>query len=104
MHAYRPVKDGIQTAVELREWEEQHKRQRKLPLCAVTGNASDASVKRIKDAGMDFVLSKPYQIGDLLEYVRLLPPPMSADSRLIVTFETAPKIGRKYTKPRLVDM
>lgn len=76
--AHRPVKDGIQTAVELREWEVQQKRQRKLPLCAVTGNASDASIKRIKDAGMDFVLSKPYQIGDLLEYVRygLLTPVM----------------------------
>lgn len=68
------MKDGIETSLEYREFEKREKRQRKLPLCAVTGNASDAQVQRIKSAGIDFVLSKPYQIGDLIDFVRTLPP------------------------------
>lgn len=66
---HRPVKDGIQTSKELRAFEKQVQRKRSLPLCAVTGNASDSQVNKIKSAGADLVLSKPYQIGDLVQFV-----------------------------------
>jgi CheY-like chemotaxis protein len=54
-----PEMDGLQCVGHLREWEEEHRPERRQLVCCMTGE-DGISDEDIKAAGMDLVLRKPY--------------------------------------------
>ena len=54
-----PEMDGLQCVGHLREWEEEHRQERRQLVCCMTGE-DGISDEDLKAAGMDDVLRKPY--------------------------------------------
>ncbi|GAA5824652.1 hypothetical protein JCM11251_005289 [Rhodosporidiobolus azoricus] len=74
-----PVMDGLEFARQLREREKNGQFSRKLPACAVTGNAREEKKAECIAAGFDDVATKPYRLGELLQQIsRLTGLPVSA--------------------------
>lgn len=59
-----PIKDGISTVKDWRNYEANHLRER-VPVVALTADAFSESRQRVIDAGMDDFLSKPIEISEL---------------------------------------
>ena len=72
-----PILDGFQTAIRIRQNEEQHGKSR-LPIIAMTANALQDDRERCLQAGMDDYLSKPVKVEDLkamlLRWTEAKPP------------------------------
>lgn len=64
-----PVLDGYGATERIRGWESATARPR-LPIVAVTANASSENVQRCLDVGMDAFLAKPLMIADLKTQLR----------------------------------
>jgi len=60
-----PVMDGLEFVKEVRRLQQQKVIKEGFPVVAITGNARDEQVKTAKEAGMDEVVLKPFQIGVL---------------------------------------
>ncbi len=68
MDMQMPEMDGIEATIQIR-LEEQNTR-RHIPIIALTANAMKGDMERCRRAGMDAYISKPIQIGELLETIR----------------------------------
>ena len=66
-----PLMDGYELASKWRQHEGQGNRPVRLPIIAMTANALDGEVERCRTAGMDDYLSKPVQLRQLEETIRL---------------------------------
>lgn len=65
-----PVLDGKATVHRIREWQSQGVLHQKIPVIAVTGNARSEQIKAAKECGFDDVVSKPYEVENLVSRVR----------------------------------
>ncbi|BGP26767.1 multi-sensor hybrid histidine kinase [Rhodotorula toruloides] len=70
-----PEKRGDETAQILRQWEKDGKTSRRYPIVALTANARVALTDSYLAAGFDDVITKPYQLQDLLARIRNLVSP-----------------------------
>lgn len=73
MDVQMPVMDGYSATMRIREWERAQGRER-LPIIAVTADASVDDRQRCLDAGMDDFLAKPIVWQQLVEVLRLWLP------------------------------
>ncbi|MFL0796927.1 MAG: response regulator [Cellvibrionaceae bacterium] len=64
MDCEMPVMDGYEATRKIRRWEEAGGR-RLTPICALTAHALDEHRKRSQQAGMNFHLAKPLELGKL---------------------------------------
>ncbi|KAL7343672.1 CnHHK4 protein [Rhodotorula toruloides] len=70
-----PEKRGDEAAQILRQWEKDGKTSRRYPIVALTANARVALTDSYLAAGFDDVITKPYQLQDLLTRIRNLVSP-----------------------------
>jgi CheY-like chemotaxis protein len=77
MDCQMPVMDGYEATKAIRQWEKDVAHPSRLPIIALTANASSDDVQRCFDAGMDGYCAKPInpealfkKIGELLEEKR----------------------------------
>jgi len=64
-----PVMGGLECVSEFRKWEQMNRKGWRQPICALTGQATSSLSQDCKDAGMNFVLSKPVNKKNLLNAV-----------------------------------
>jgi len=79
MDCQMPVMDGFEATRILRGWRdhlsETHRNAARIPVIALTANATEQARNECLGAGMDEVLVKPYRAGDLIAAtLRWLPP------------------------------
>jgi CheY-like chemotaxis protein len=67
-----PVMDGQTCARKLRQYQQEGKIIRHVPVIAVTANAREEQIRNTLDAGIDDVVSKPFRLIDLLPRVKSL--------------------------------
>ncbi|CAE6472804.1 unnamed protein product [Rhizoctonia solani] len=65
-----PVMDGFATTREIRRREEARTFRNRSFIISITGNARSEQVQSARDAGVDDVIIKPYQIDDLISKMR----------------------------------
>ena len=65
-----PIMDGFEATRRIRQ--EEKKYGIHIPIIALTADEGDEEVKKIVESGMDFHLTKPLQIEDLLEAMRII--------------------------------
>jgi CheY-like chemotaxis protein len=68
MDLQMPVMDGIQASRMIREFEEAN-RKKKSTIIAVTAHTKELEFSRIKEAGIDAYLQKPFNSKDLLNVI-----------------------------------
>ncbi|ORY14157.1 hypothetical protein BCR34DRAFT_479945 [Clohesyomyces aquaticus] len=64
-----PVMDGLQCTSQIRAWERSGLLRRHVPIIAVTANARSEQIATLLAAGMDDVLSKPFQVRELIPMI-----------------------------------
>lgn len=69
MDCQMPVMDGYEATAKLRDFEKAERRQRRVPVIALTGNAFEEDLDFSKQNGMDDHLSKPYHIRQLVDVI-----------------------------------
>jgi CheY-like chemotaxis protein len=69
MDCQMPDMDGYDATAEVRRLEQQHAKERRLPIVALTAHVLDSERQRCKLAGMDDYLSKPFSQQQLGEVV-----------------------------------
>jgi CheY-like chemotaxis protein len=75
MDCRMPVMDGYEATRTIREREKSQNSARRLPVIALTANASTEDREQCQACGMDEVITKPFQRKDLVECLqRWLPP------------------------------
>ncbi len=65
-----PILDGLTTAKQIRELEEQGSITRHIPIIAITANAREEQLKAALDAGMDDVLPKPFLVSEMVTKIQ----------------------------------
>ena len=70
MDLYMPEMDGYESAIAIRNLEDKHKSA--IPIIAVTANVNSMAIEKIKEAGMDDYLSKPFDPEMLFEKIEKL--------------------------------
>ena len=76
MDCQTPVMDGFEATRQIRAWESQ-KKQRRLPIVALTAGAFDADRTRSLEAGMDEFLTKPASMQDLHDTLKKYLPKLA---------------------------
>ena len=64
-----PVMDGKAFVKRVREWQGQERLAAHIPVIAVTGNARSEQIEHAIQCGFDDVVSKPYQMQDLVSRI-----------------------------------
>lgn len=75
MDMQMPKMDGIEATRRIREL----RRERRIPILALTANASQSDQERCRDAGMDDFLSKPIERKRLFEVLQRLMPSVEGE-------------------------
>ncbi|KAJ9614402.1 hypothetical protein H2200_002538 [Cladophialophora chaetospira] len=65
-----PILDGLATAKQIRELEEQGSIIQRIPIIAITANAREEQQKAALDAGMDDVLPKPFLVSEMVTKIQ----------------------------------
>lgn len=65
MDCHMPGMDGYEATERIRDWERQHKPERRIPIVAATAHSTMDSRERCIAAGMDDYLSKPFELEEL---------------------------------------
>lgn len=85
-----PLMNGYELADKWRQYEKLDGRSNRLPIIAMTANALDGEIERCRMAGMDDYLSKPVQLRQLEEKIRLwMPRSVAAANQLANTAPAA---------------
>jgi len=79
-----PLMNGYELATQWRQHEEKENRLARLPIIAMTANVLDGEIERCRGAGMDDYLSKPVQLHQLEDMIRLWMPRSTAISEKTV--------------------
>ena len=66
MDLQMPELSGIEAAIEIRKWEA-GAGLKAVPIFALTANADEESARQCMNVGMQGVLTKPFQVRELLE-------------------------------------
>ena len=67
MDCRMPVMDGYEATRKIRQWEQESGAETRLPVIALTANASVEDREKCHASGMDAVITKPFQRRDLVE-------------------------------------
>jgi CheY-like chemotaxis protein len=68
MDCQMPEMDGLEATCLIRDWEQEHGKKR-LPIIALTANATKEDVKKCLDAGMDAYCSKPINPAAMIHLI-----------------------------------
>ena len=63
--------DGLTAVRRIRELEQTGRLKPHIPIIAVTANARSEHVASALEAGMDFVITKPFRIPEVMERMKL---------------------------------
>ncbi len=69
MDIQMPVMDGIEATTQIRKYESENYRQRST-IIAITAHAKEGDEQKLKDAGLDHFLSKPFKPEALLDIIK----------------------------------
>lgn len=76
MDIQMPEMDGIEATSKIREWEQQNKKAKRVPIVALTANTMKSAKEIFFATGMDDYLSKPFNVSELtLVLSRIHPQP-----------------------------
>lgn len=66
MDILMPVMDGLEATNQIRNWEKDNKTEHPTIIIALTANAFTDDIKKYLSSGMDYYLSKPFRIKDVV--------------------------------------
>ena len=67
MDIHMPAMDGYETTKAIRQWEKQFDNKKKIPIIAMTANSDKEDREKCLNAGMDELISKPFQVDKLFQ-------------------------------------
>ena len=69
MDCQMPVMDGYEAATAIREIQAKHKVPR-IKMLGLSGNSGSENVKKVQDAGMDNLITKPISIDQIIKLAK----------------------------------
>jgi len=74
MDIQMPEMDGIEATTKIREWEQQNKVTKRIPIVALTANTMKSAKEIFFATGMDDYLSKPFNVSELTRLLNRICP------------------------------
>lgn len=74
MDIQMPEMDGIEATTKIREWEQQNKVTKRVPIVALTANTMKSAKEIFFATGMDDYLSKPFNVSELTRLLNRICP------------------------------
>jgi CheY-like chemotaxis protein len=93
--------DGYKATREIRSWEKENNRQKRIPIVALTAHAMKEEVEKAKLAGCDYHLTKPVTKARLFELIETILK-IKLASPALVGQASAPTIEESIKPPRSV--
>ena len=102
MDCMMPVMDGFEATEKIRQIEREEKRDRQVPIIALTASVVDEDIQKCFDVGMDDYLAKPFKADVLREKLSTLIP-QDLTHRQPTKLEAEPKGMSKVPSESLSD-
>ncbi len=102
MDCMMPVMDGFEATEKIRQIEREEKRDRQVPIIALTASVVDEDIQKCFDVGMDDYLAKPFKADVLREKLSTLIP-QDLTHRQPTKLEAEPKGMTKVPSESLSD-